>query len=196
MGPPPCWEKFTNNPAFFLVLSLLASFLLSLWCASRRPSWTLPGTSSGCSTGRAGRGLSFWQTEPAKALSLPYVKTSQYYFKALTLPAPSGQGTRFLPALRLMEGTCSQTTTATREPSFHHQRLGFLATERIIFHQVSPPSNIFIYFDIFWFFFLGTERMTFLPGAPSFKWSLMDEVWIPEDLEPGAYTLSFRSSLH
>ena len=23
----------------------------------------------------------------------------------------------------------------------------------------------------------------------------MDEVWIPEDLEPGAYTLSFRSSL-
>ena len=38
--------------------------------------------------------------------------------------------------------------------------------------------------------------MTFLPGAPSFKWSLMDEVWIPEDLEPGAYTLSFRSSLY
>ena len=37
--------------------------------------------------------------------------------------------------------------------------------------------------------------MTFLPGAPSFKWSLMDEVWIPEDLEPGAYTLSFRSSI-
>ena len=34
------------------------------------------------------------------------------------------------------------------------------------------------------------------PGAPSFKWSLMDEVWIPEDLEPGAYTLSFRSYLN
>ena len=34
------------------------------------------------------------------------------------------------------------------------------------------------------------------PGEPSFKWSLMDEVWIPGELEPGAYTLSFRSSLH
>jgi len=30
------------------------------------------------------------------------------------------------------------------------------------------------------------------PGEPSFKWSLMDEVWIPDDLESGAYTLSFR----
>ena len=34
------------------------------------------------------------------------------------------------------------------------------------------------------------------PGEPSFKWSLMDEVWIPGELEPGAYTLSFRSSLY
>jgi len=36
----------------------------------------------------------------------------------------------------------------------------------------------------------GENHLT--PGDPSFNWSLMDEVWIPEDLEPGAYTLSFR----
>ena len=30
------------------------------------------------------------------------------------------------------------------------------------------------------------------PGEAAFKWSLMDEVWIPENLKTGAYTLSFR----
>ena len=41
----------------------------------------------------------------------------------------------------------------------------------------------------------GYGENVYAPGAPSFKWSLMDEVWIPEDMEPGAYTLSFRSYL-
>ena len=34
------------------------------------------------------------------------------------------------------------------------------------------------------------------PGQAAFKWSLMDEVWIPENLETGAYTLSFRYFSH
>ena len=38
----------------------------------------------------------------------------------------------------------------------------------------------------------GTGEDVSKPGEPSFRWTLMDEVEVPADLEEGDYVLSFR----
>merc|ERR1712083_78163 len=38
----------------------------------------------------------------------------------------------------------------------------------------------------------GLGEVVWAPGAVFFQWTLMDEVEVPEDLEPGEYVLSFR----